>query len=1330
MSSKRPEYLDELSDPLRRAAEAIHAAAPPAAAERRAVERARRALRARAAARPRFRRDLLAIAGMAATILVGIVLWNSYQGGAPQSSVTRVPDDGGVAVTSPKPRSAHEAETGLWDGKGDDNEKPVNERGQEVKDLAREHPPMDPSVRTVAIVNSPDVTNPSGRPDKLQPGYLNPKTGTEATTAPPGPRDGTGGTVATVPPVPTPSVPQIDSKPGESPRLPHPGEPGGYRPPTPGIATATDTSGTPGRPKLEPSSSGTDYLKAKGENKGPYDRPGQPGEAKNQSPADRKPDTARINLSKDQDNAIRALLLSTNDKEKGKDFDKLKEQWGQLGDKARVAELEKLTKGLPVEKRNAVYSVFENGPKTEPEKGPAVWHRDRLQPTMARVYIGDRNSLELVSLNVTTTVEGPRARTVVDHIFRNPHPRQLEGTFEYPLPTGASPSYFGMFLGQSRSTVPSRFNRHDLSLPTTDALAGLKPEQLLKHVDAADWGDLREGRVVNNQKALETYEDVVRGKVDPGLLEYAGGNMFRGRVFPIPAQGYNRVVIAYEETLPVSTGQMVYRFPLPGVELPQMQFTLRANAAECLEPVVLPKGARKETLGGGLSYTLAWEMERAEGEVVFRATPAEPRVQTISGRHGENGPSYVYTCLRPELKTVAKDEPFARHAVFLLDTSLSERADRFNVSMMLLKRILEDDPDIQIFNVLAFNAGAAWVSPKGWLPNTKAGRDKALAKLDGIVLEGATDFSAALDKLANPGFDVAAGTPVNCFVLSDGNITWGEGDVASLVAKFGGRSPMSCRFQCYRTGLGAENLELYEALTRKGGGILNCYGEADLKAAAQAHRNHCLHVENVRLVGGPTSSDLLVAGRRAAVYPGGELVLAARVNGTGRVTALVEGTFRGKKYAEEFPIEVGSTSELAPRAWAEVAVASLQSLNDSKLDGLVTAYCQQFGIVGKTASFLILENDADYKRFNLEEERGKTLVTDVGEFLDSAWAAMGKVVGAHASFVQFLDRIESRVNVRKDPGVAKLLTLAKDKDFELACPSLEGCIVRAKDVPAAYLEGMQRDPSEVGTYLTECRRRADKGDVNGAVCALSSVIEEHQGRSDANRLVGYRLLDLKQPQQAARLFERVQRQRPFEPHSYRDLARSLEESGLYAAAAINYEIVLAGTWHGRFQQDLKTVVLEEYVRMMQEAIRKKAVSKEVADVFGERLEGLAGKQKPADLRVTISWNTDATDVDLWVIEPDGTKCYYQHKATKNGGELSADMTQGYGPERYQIETAPKGTFQVLVHYYGTNPNLLGGETHVKVAVTRDAGRPTETTENHTVILKRHNEQVEVCKVKF
>src|SRR5262249_45856982 len=261
------------------------------------------------------------------------------------------------------------------------------------------------------------------------------------------------------------------------------------------------------------------------------------------------------------------------------------------------------------------------------------------------------------------------------------------------------------------------------------------------------------------------------------------------------------------------------------------------------------------------------------------------------------------------------EKPFAEHAVFLLDTSLSEHPDRFAVSMKLLRKVLESDSDIKHFNILAFNVGTSWVEPKAWLPNTPQGREQALTRLDGIVLEGATDLSAALARLARPSFDIAAGTPLNVFLLSDGQLNWGETDVATLVSRFEQRCPFPTRFHCYRTGIGAGNAELFEALTRRGGGVFNCFGEAGVPAAAKAHRNQCLQVEKVRFAGGPAASDVLVAGRKTAVYPDGELVVAARFAQPGQTTLVVEGTFQGQKMVQEFPVEVREGGELAARGW-------------------------------------------------------------------------------------------------------------------------------------------------------------------------------------------------------------------------------------------------------------------------------------------------------------------------------------------------------------------------------------------------------------------------------
>jgi hypothetical protein len=981
--------------------------------------------------------------------------------------------------------------------------------------------------------------------------------------------------------------------------------------------------------------------------------------------------------------------------------------------------------------------------KAKPATGPVVWKRDRRRPSFARVYVGDGNSLELVSLHVSVTVEGPRARTVVDHIYRNPHDRRLEGTFEYPLPTGASPSYFAMFLGNSRDNMPPLFGRgSDAPSPPGEALVRLEPKELVKNVDPMEWGKLQEARVVAKDKALETYEEIIRGKIDPALLEYAGGNTFSGRVFPIQPKGYNRVILAYEETLPMAGDDLLYRFPLPDCKLKELELTLNADVQKGQFRVV--RHGVKESLtteqSSGETYHShhSWEEQGPGGEAVFHLTPANPTVQTIAGRQGDSGSRYLYARVRPDLKA-ERAEPFASKAVFLLDTSLSEHPDRFNVSMKLLKRILESDADIKEFNILTFDVAARWISPKGFLENTMEGREAAFNRLDGILLEGATDVSAAVNKLCEPGFDIESGTPLNVFLLSDGQVTWGEANVSQMVASFESRCPCKTRFHCYRTGLGADNAELFEALTRRGGGVFNCFGEGEIAAAARAHRNQCFQVQSVRFEGGPAMSDVLVAGRKACVYPDGDLVVSARVAGDGSVdphaktTLVVEGKYLGKKHVEEYPIELTPGTELAARAWGEVAIASLLAVNDPKLDPFVTAYCQQFGIGSRVASFLVLENDSDYKRLNLEEERGKTVNGDLGSYLEGLWVNLGKPVTTRQLFERFLERIEPRVKLTQGAGAAhvkKLLAALADADFELPAAADSGKLFEKKEVPADYLKKRKEDPRNVANYLTEARRRAEAGDNEGAARALSCVVEEYPGRADALRLVGYRLLDFKQPAAATHLFEQVERNRPFEPHSYRDLARSLEESGKYGLAAIQYETILAGTWHNRFHESLKVVAREEYVQMMQQAVREKAVAPKLLELFGERLEDMKAAREPCDLRVSISWNTDATDVDLWVIEPDGTKVFYSNRKSPSGGELSEDQRQGYGPERYRIANAKPGVYKVVVHNYAPNPNLLGGETHVHVVITRYAGTPREVSERHNVILKTRNEQVEVAKVNF
>ena len=166
-------------------------------------------------------------------------------------------------------------------------------------------------------------------------------------------------------------------------------------------------------------------------------------------------------------------------------------------------------------------------------------------------------------------------------------------------------------------------------------------------------------------------------------------------------------------------------------------------------------------------------------------------------------------------------------------------------------------------------------------------------------------------------------------------------------------------------------------------------------------------------------------------------------------------------------------------------MASLLALHDDFLDSLVTAYCQQFGIGSRVASFLVLENDGEYKRLNLEEERGKTLSGDLGAFVESAWDQRARESTPREELERFLRRVDRRFPLMGQAGhVRKLLELLRDED--LALPDLEPVTM-----------------SEVGTKLDLARAYMDMGDPDGARNILEEVLNECSAaqKQEAQRLM-------------------------------------------------------------------------------------------------------------------------------------------------------------------------------------------------------------------------------------
>lgn len=939
-----------------------------------------------------------------------------------------------------------------------------------------------------------------------------------------------------------------------------------------------------------------------------------------------------------------------------------------------------------------------------PAKKQAARADDAPKPVLPRVEAAPRAAKVLVmgedgryqplkarAVRVVTYIQGSRARTVVDHLFENDSGRSLEGTFYYPLPGGATVAGFALYSGAVAVDTPSLFQSSDLLPPLGDASA--ESERLAAAAPPAargakrSWGDIQEARVVEQKRAREVYEDVVRRNVDPALLEWSGASTFSARVFPLPPKSLKRVVIAYEQTLLFDGTRLRYTWPLP----PDAGKELRVSARVHIDPRQAVEVAVQPETGAKARKVDAWEVydfPKLTGDgalgVALKPRGEDADVLVGSDDAGLPGRAFHARVRLPERLTSGAEGPPTGRAVLVVDTSLSaEDGNAWAIQAATLRALLEKDATLKEYAVLLFDVRPRWLHGPGFRPNDAAHRQESFAELEHVFLEGASHVDGAMEELDRAALEwlkpAASGERVTAFLLSDGNITWGQSRVDALLS----RHPCveSLRWVTYRFGEAAVNTELFDALARSSGGrVVSVLSAAEVDAAAKAHRAASVVLSRVSVAGADVK-DLVVAGRPRLVFPGQELQVAGRLPGKGdAVLEVVTQAGTGPERTLRIPLPLEVDSAFAPRAWAELFVSRLVSLDDERLDRMVVALSQHYRLANARASMLVLESEGDYTRYAVRDEQ-----------VD-------------------LENLESLRRREEDQRRDKLLGLALD-DVPAEGRAVVARLAEQKGLPAllrrqplrdapyaggderlqaelAYRKARRENRDDVMIYEAVARRRAFSGDTWGAVRALSSPVELRPRDAEALRLVGYGLLALGQYPAAAELFEHVRLNRPFEAQAFLEEALALDASGRYSEAARNYEIVLARPWK-RHAEELRTVASFHYARMLAGLERQSRLA-EVAPVLRARRAGLRGLDgapvfadaRPIDYQLTTHWNSDSTDIDLWVIEPDGEKCFYQHKETSLGGRLYWDITDGLGPELYHARKVAPGPYHVLVHYYG------------------------------------------------
>jgi tetratricopeptide (TPR) repeat protein len=941
-------------------------------------------------------------------------------------------------------------------------------------------------------------------------------------------------------------------------------------------------------------------------------------------------------------------------------------------------------------------SAAPDGKPGADKDAPETWKRSQIVPNSSRVMVGDRDELALRSMQTRVRIDGFRARVVIDYLYANDRDQQLEGTFQLRLPEEASPYFFAFGETGYAASEPRP------ALIATDRETTADPGELMQQRKAA-WLAPREARMVPREKAQIAYGETVRRRVDPALVEWAGAGVFSARVFPLAPRKLHRIVVGYDLDLTPIGGDLEYRLELPEQAPASVVDVSVAGAhAATATPGVAPRAVAGRKL-------FHFEGRKDRTIRIRLASPGAPLLVGADPRAG----AFFATRAAPRLPTT--DAPTGDRAVFLVDTSLSSNPDRFNIWLKLLRAVLDGNRGaLKRFNVLFFSVDAHWYKP-GFVDNTPEEVAALLAFAGGLALEGATDLGAALGAVA----PVVRGSRADLFLLSDGASTWGEGNLHALGRMIDGLGPLFA----YQTGLAGTDASALVHLARESGGaVFSVTGESEIARAATAHRARPWRLAGVEVTGG---SDVLIAGTPTVLFPGQTVQVAGRgaiAKGAELVLTVEQD---GERRVVKTPLGAPLASPLAARAYGQIATAHLEEL-EGGTEVEARAYATHFRITGRTCSLLMLETEQDYARFGIKPDDDAFVVkaTPAGELfakvLQATYATLGD---PKAAFLALLGRLEKSPDIRLQIPASYRTAIAQLPAAAFAVPTTPlptKLRERARLAPglAQRLAKHELDYDEITADAAARRGRHSAAD---ALKALSSLVEENPGDAVLARDVGFSAMDLGLRQQAFHLFRRVAEARPHEPQTYRAMAQALAAMGRHELALAYFEIPLMGRWDARFG-DLRKIVELDYLRFLRQLQGGNAPSS-VKDYARSRLDTLQAAigLKRADVVVTITWNTDNTDVDLHVTEPSGEECFFSHRETRIGGKLTQDVTQGYGPEMYVLPRAVPGRYQVRAHYYASDRNRTSARTKVYVTVLEGWGTPAEKVSERVVTLEAGDE---------
>ena len=877
-------------------------------------------------------------------------------------------------------------------------------------------------------------------------------------------------------------------------------------------------------------------------------------------------------------------------------------------------------------------------------------------------------------------------------------------------------------------------------------------------------GKLREGVVVDKALGRQAFEDIARRNVDPGLLEKTEGNNFRARVYPMPAQGVRRILIAFEQELSQKDGRDFYFLPIAsGVKL--KHFKLRTEVVSRMVKADIENTLQLNFGQSRNSYISEVKKDNYTLDKNIGLTfPKIDKPQLLTASKGTD--SYLYGNIALEKQTLKKKEKPKRIGI-LWDCSSSSQKRDFAKEFALLDAYFKEIKEVKValttFHIRSSAAIPFKVENGNW--------QELRQYLEKLIYDGATDPQAMLFPQESDEY----------FLFSDGIFNFRDKnfDFTQLI----GQLDAPVNVVCSQLVANLDKLQYLAGAT--GGSFINLNTQ-EVSEAVKALQYQAFQVLDYKVK----------KGKIVNIYPqkgtlvGENFTFSAYLNSE-EATLVVSLGYPNKVIVEKeltFSKNTAASDEefaLLRRIWAEKKIAQLR--REGAESKAIDATGRRYGIVTEGNSLIVLETAQDYVRYQitppkeLEQEYNKLSaeietekitekealenVLALSKEQTSWWQTSypikarkkGRRIGTSPSpaiMAEYNNAAEVLRDVSHDDAkMADMGTAgydiiadnsAQQMEMELAEPAAESLgynppqasiVLNAYDPDTPYLKVMEyTDPAKAIETYHKLKKEygqtpsfyvdvADyffkKGDLAQAVLVVSNLAELNLEDAQLLRVLGYKLSNYKAYKEAIEVFRKVVAIREEEPQSYRDLGLALAEDKQFQEAVETLYKVVENTWSERFG-DVQLVTMNDINSLV---ARHKGIKTNFMD---KRLL----KSEPVDIRVVLSWDTDNCDMDLWVIDPTDEKCFFDNKLTYLGGKISKDVTQGYGPEEFMIKKAPKGTYKIETDYFDTLSQKQLMPVTLRITFYTHFGTDKEQKQETTVRVTNEKDVIEVGSFEF